>query len=139
MSEIPPSRLPEPLLRSTIPGEYLALLGMTYAAFATVIWTLSIPRNPVAIAFVLIQLWIFARATGFLSGRFLSPIVTAGLLIVAFWPLLFPLVEGNPPPASVLFSPLVSVGMLFLLLIIDLADYRRSRRRDPLRHHSDPA
>jgi leader peptidase (prepilin peptidase) / N-methyltransferase len=113
-----------PLLRRSLPGEYLSLALMMHAGLGAMIWAVYVYQDPVRLVIVAAGIWIASRAAGSLSAWSFAPILTAGLLVGV----LVSERESADVPAGllVIFSPLVFGAMLALVLILDLCEWVRS-------------
>ncbi len=109
-----------PLLRRSLPGEYLSLALMMNAGLGTMIWAVYSFQAPAALIVVAAGIWITSRAAGALSRWTFTPWVTTGLL--------FAILVGSleksvwPSETIAIFSWPIFAILLGVVLVVDLLE-----------------
>ena len=109
----------QPLLRRTLPGEYLSLALIVHATFGSFLWAAWSLGAPTGLLMVTAGLWIIARASGMFAHRTFSAFVTFGLTAATLvWQQYVELTDSY----LWFFSPSVFVAMLSIVLCSDVVE-----------------
>ena len=131
------------VLRSTLPGEYVAIGLSGYAVFSAFVWCLFFPQSSLSLVMTGCSLWIAFRVSGTCSGEYWAFLIS-GLLLVMVGMLATVGISNVPPWMSTgLVSPIVCTMLMACISVVDYLDWQlvaRSLRtaaqnRKAIRHH----
>lgn len=109
-----------PLLRRTLPGEYISFAMIVHATFGCCLWAIWSVDALSGLLMVIASAWIVVRAADLFAERSVAVFVTAALAVTT---LSFQQFVKMPASHLWCFSPAVFVGMLAILLCADIAEF----------------